>query len=383
MKNRIRGLVVLFAMIAASVFAIKTSLIDIGAEGEYDGRVKIYRDASGNMVFKDDAHTTAVTLAALSQGMRDHADLLGLGSDDHAQYLTSVRHGSEHDAQFNDALVTSPDAGNHTTLGQHLQDVDRHLGRGQAETITGAWKFEAQPEFRDNIRISRQGIAGDGDIFFEDGADDARIHWDDGYGRFEFNRKIKAGEAETESLMVSNTGRFPGTLSGRVGQGAPTGMIENFASIEGISAQNLVDKTSDEDISGQWDFLNDMYVDGDLTTSGILNPLGGIKGLGKGNVVTVAKKGGDFSSIQAAVNSITTASPTNPWVVYVFPGIYEEKVTSKNFVSLIGIDRRSCKIISNQSYAPPNAHTGYVVQITNGELRNLHHSLFSVLNSEF
>jgi len=372
MKNRIRSLVILFAMIAATVSAIKTSLIDIGAEGEYDGRVKIYRDAAANMVFKDDAHTTPITLASLSQGMRDHGDLLGLGNDDHAQYMTSGRHGSQHTSQFNDALITSPDVGNHTTLGAHLQDADRHLSPSQAETITGAWKFDTQPEFKDNIKVSHQGGTGNGDILFEDGTDDARIRWDDGSNQFDFNRKIKSGEAEMESLMVSDTGRIIGTLSGKEAQGAPSGKIENFTSIEGISSQNLVDKTADEDISGQWDFLNDMYVDGDLTTSGILNPLGGIKGLGKGNVVTVAKKGGDFSTIQAAINSITDASPTNPYVVYIFPGIYEERVTSKNYVSLIGIDRRSCKIISNQTYTPPNAHSGYVVQITNGELQNLY-----------
>jgi hypothetical protein len=340
MKNRIWGLVMLFAMLALSVSAIKTSLIDIGAEGEYDGRVKIYRDGEGNMVFKDDAHSTPVTLSSLSQGMREHGDLLGLGNDDHGQYITSGRHVGQHTAQFNDALLTNPDVGNHTTLGQHLGDADRHLSRSQAETIPGAWKFDAQPEFRDNIKMSHQGSAGNGDILFEDGTDDARIRWDDAYNRFEFNRKIKGPEAEMESLMVNEIGRFPVTLSGKEAEGVPTGKIENFASIEGISSRNLVDKTADEDISGQWDFLNDMYIDGDLTISGILNPLGGIKGLGKGNTVTVAKKGGDYQTIQEAVNAAVSGD-----VILIYPGIYEEEVTiNKSNISLIGLDKTKCII---------------------------------------
>ena len=332
MKNRISGLVILCVLLATTVYAIKTSLIDIGREGEYDGRVRISRDEGGNMVFKDDAHTTPVTLAELSQGVKEHGELLGLGNDDHGQYLTSSRHGAQHTTAFNDALPISPDIRNHTMLGQHLQDSDIHVSRSQGETITGAWKFDGQPEFRDNIKMSRQGAAGNGDILFEDGGEDARIRWDDGYNRFEFNRKIKAAEAEMESLTVSSSGRFIGALSGKEPQGVPMGRIENFASIEGIGAQNLVDKTADEDISGQWDFLNDVYVDGDLTTSGILNPLGGIKGLGKGNVVTVAKKGGDFSSIQAAINAATSGD-----VIMIFPGIYSEKlIISKSDIQLVG-----------------------------------------------
>ena len=370
MKNRIWGLVMLFAMLALSVSAIKTSLIDIGAEGEYDGRVKIYRDGEGNMVFKDDAHSTPVTLSSLSQGMREHGDLLGLGNDDHGQYITSGRHVGQHTAQFNDALLTNPDVGNHTTLGQHLGDADRHLSRSQAETIPGAWKFDAQPEFRDNIKMSHQGSAGNGDILFEDGTDDARIRWDDAYNRFEFNRKIKGPEAEMESLMVNEIGRFPVTLSGKEAEGVPTGKIENFASIEGISSRNLVDKTADEDISGQWDFLNDMYIDGDLTISGILNPLGGIKGLGKGNTVTVAKKGGDYQTIQEAVNAAVSGD-----VILIYPGTYtlSENLDVDHAVSIVGIDREKCIIERNNVVVGALGYTDGVVNclVANTVLMNL------------
>lgn len=57
------------------------------------------------------------------------------------------------------------------------------------------------------------------------------------------------------------------------------------------------------------------------------------------NVVTVSLSGGsaDFTSIKSAVDSVTGASSTNPWVVKVGPGKYfEDPITMKSYVAVIG-----------------------------------------------
>lgn len=53
------------------------------------------------------------------------------------------------------------------------------------------------------------------------------------------------------------------------------------------------------------------------------------------NSLTVAKSGGDFSSIQAAINA-AVASEENPVLIVVYPGVYEENVQLKSYVHLQG-----------------------------------------------
>lgn len=55
------------------------------------------------------------------------------------------------------------------------------------------------------------------------------------------------------------------------------------------------------------------------------------------NVINVAKRGGDFSSIKDAIDSITTAAEENPFVVKVGPGLYiEDEIIGKPYVTVIG-----------------------------------------------
>lgn len=53
-----------------------------------------------------------------------------------------------------------------------------------------------------------------------------------------------------------------------------------------------------------------------------------------GITVTVAKSGGDYTSIQAALNGITDASSTKSYLVRVGPGVYTGQVTMKPYVDI-------------------------------------------------
>jgi hypothetical protein len=96
-------------------------------------------------------------------------------------------------------------------------------------------------------------------------------------------------------------------------------------------------------------------------------PWSGITGR-PANVVEVAQSGGDFTSIQAALDSITTASDSNRFLVRVAPGVYTGRVTMKDFVDIEGSGELTTKITFSGS---ASANTGTLLGADNAELRFL------------
>lgn len=66
-------------------------------------------------------------------------------------------------------------------------------------------------------------------------------------------------------------------------------------------------------------------------------------------VVVVAKSGGDYTSVQAAINSITDAAADKPYLVWVAPGVYNETVTMEPYVHLQGAGQEATIITSSVS----------------------------------
>ena len=72
-------------------------------------------------------------------------------------------------------------------------------------------------------------------------------------------------------------------------------------------------------------------------------------------VVTVAVSGGDYTSVQAAIDSITDANENKPYLLWVAPGVYNESVTMKPYVHLQGSGQEATVItssVSSSSYPP-------------------------------
>ena len=63
--------------------------------------------------------------------------------------------------------------------------------------------------------------------------------------------------------------------------------------------------------------------------------------------ISVAKSGGQFTSIQSAINSISDASSSKPYEIRIYPGVYSEQVTLKDWVFIHGDDVNSCIISQN------------------------------------
>jgi len=62
------------------------------------------------------------------------------------------------------------------------------------------------------------------------------------------------------------------------------------------------------------------------------------------NVIVVARSGGDFTSIQKALASIGDNSASNPYLVWVAPGIYNESIIMKPYVDIQGAGELVTKI---------------------------------------
>ncbi len=91
------------------------------------------------------------------------------------------------------------------------------------------------------------------------------------------------------------------------------------------------------------------------------------------NVIVVAKSGGDFTSVAAALNSIGDASENNRYLVRVAPGIYEEDnlVEIPSYVHLQGDGPRTTIITSNRGSATPNQNAATIYMLPNSYLSNL------------
>jgi hypothetical protein len=90
------------------------------------------------------------------------------------------------------------------------------------------------------------------------------------------------------------------------------------------------------------------------------------------NVKVVAKSGGDFTSVQAALNAITDAGANKRYLVWVAPGTYTETVTMKPYVDIQGAGAAVTKITGGGSASLSSATlTASNIPTDTAELRDL------------
>ena len=131
------------------------------------------------------------------------------------------------------------------------------------------------------------------------------------------------GQNNTASLLTKLTGQVPGGAALQVvntrpeagSRGLQVSVAENRPPI-------LVNATA-----GKATNLNADQLDGKDSTDFRTK---------YAQTVLVAKSGGDFTSVQAALGSITDASASKHYLVWVGPGTYNERVQMKPFVDIEG-----------------------------------------------
>lgn len=97
------------------------------------------------------------------------------------------------------------------------------------------------------------------------------------------------------------------------------------------------------------------------------------------NVIIVAKSGGDFISIQAAIESVNPTAET-PYIIKVMPGTYIETVTLKSYIHLQG-SGREVTTIKTLDYGYGNVIT--LNGVTNVEITEvtINNGMFGIYNS--
>jgi hypothetical protein len=163
---------------------------------------------------------------------------------------------------------------------------------------------------------------------------------------------VKSSDPGDALLTISNTDTGSAAMSTHLGSFVHADIAHaNRAALDSISGSNTGDETTST-IKTKLGAAS-AGADGYLTSADWSTFNGKQAALGftpdnAAQMVRVAKSGSTYTSIQTAINSISDASSTKPYVVLVAPGVYTESITIKDWVFIKGVETNG-SILANTS----------------------------------
>jgi pectin methylesterase-like acyl-CoA thioesterase len=127
--------------------------------------------------------------------------------------------------------------------------------------------------------------------------------------------------------------------------------MPNIGQATNISAVSINALNNSKDLSVEHPSAGGKIAGLDDITKYTINSSSSVYLVGKDeHLIIVAKKGGDYTSVKAAMDSITNNSSSNRYLVHLNPGIYiEDTIILKSFVTLKGYDPKTCIIQVNST----------------------------------
>jgi len=89
-------------------------------------------------------------------------------------------------------------------------------------------------------------------------------------------------------------------------------------------------------------------------------------------VVTVAKAGGNYTSIQDAIDSIEDAASDKIYTVLVYPGEYNESITLGNYIDIVAINPENTKILQQVTDNGVECHCYLKITIESASSRGIY-----------
>ncbi len=105
----------------------------------------------------------------------------------------------------------------------------------------------------------------------------------------------------------------------------------------------------------------------------VVIPLGDAEAASLKNVITVSAENGDFTNVADAMASITDATPVNPYMIFIGPGIYTlaDTLEVKNHVHIRGSGKDLTFLVGDQSSAADGESSALMIMLSDTSIAHL------------